>query len=241
MPNSYLWERNCGVDGSILFLDLPLTFQAEVAQCINLDIILKVPLFNNVNDPGFLRMLSLMIRPILYLPGDNIVQKGDIGAEMFFLQVGVVQVVDETGTQVFSTMKSGDFFGEISLLFSCPRTASIRAATHCDLFVLSKNSFETVLEYYPQIRDKIKNIAQERLKQEISEKEAKARKIQEAAQAAMQQDAEAKNQNPNSNSNSKDNEKVVIQISNPADAPSRKISNQKPLNSLRNSLEVHPQ
>ena len=45
---------------------------------------------------------------------------------MFFIHRGAVDVVSEDGKMVFDTMKSGRFFGEVALLFSCPRTASIR-------------------------------------------------------------------------------------------------------------------
>ena len=46
--------------------------------------------------------------------------------QMFFINRGTVEVVSEDGTVVFATMNEGKFFGEISLVFSCPRTASIR-------------------------------------------------------------------------------------------------------------------
>ena len=38
-----------------------------------------------------------------------------------------MEVVSEDGSVVFATMTEGKFFGEISLVFSCPRTASIRS------------------------------------------------------------------------------------------------------------------
>ena len=55
--------------------------------------------------------------------------------QMFFINRGMVEVVSEDGTVVFATMNEGKFFGEISLVFSCPRTASIRCTCvsmyHC--------------------------------------------------------------------------------------------------------------
>ena len=41
-----------------------------------------------------------------------------------------MDVVSEDGKMVFDTMRGGRFFGEVALLFSCPRTASIRYATN---------------------------------------------------------------------------------------------------------------
>ena len=49
---------------------------------------------------------------------------------MFFINRGMVEVVSEDGSVVFATMTEGKFFGEISLVFSCPRTASIRSTPY---------------------------------------------------------------------------------------------------------------
>ena len=49
--------------------------------------------------------------------------------QMFFINRGTVEVVSEDGNVVFATMDEGKFFGEISLVFSVPRTASIRYIT----------------------------------------------------------------------------------------------------------------
>ena len=46
---------------------------------------------------------------------------------MYFIQRGTVEVVSEDDEPiVFDTMGEGSFFGEISVVFGCPRTASIR-------------------------------------------------------------------------------------------------------------------
>lgn len=64
----------------------------------------------------------------------------------------------------FATMTAGAFFGEISLVRNCPRTASIRAASNADLFVLTKKDLEEVLDSFPDIRRKINEEADQRFK-----------------------------------------------------------------------------
>eukprot|EP01135_Chromosphaera_perkinsii_P004900 Nk52_evm5s304 gene=Nk52_evmTU5s304 len=154
----YIWRRNKGVNTRTLFEDIPLTFQAEIALSVNQEIIEKVPLFQNT-EIGFLRMLSMAIQPLLLLKMEYIVHKGDIGNEMFFIHKGTVDVVSPDGKVVFASMHAGSFFGEISLIFSVPRTASIRTATNCDLFVLSKNDLDAVLRFYPKIEKQINDEA----------------------------------------------------------------------------------
>jgi len=46
---------------------------------------------------------------------------------MYFIHRGTVEVVSEHDEPIiFDTMGEGRFFGEISVVFSCPRTASVR-------------------------------------------------------------------------------------------------------------------
>ncbi|KAJ3362223.1 Kinesin-like protein kif27 [Allomyces arbusculus] len=159
----YLFKRSKGIDAKTIFADLPTTFQAELALGINGHIISKVPLFQDT-EIGFMRMLALALQPVLFLPNEYVVKKGDIGSEMFFIHKGRVDVVSEDGSQVFAFMHEGSFFGEIAF-FSRPRTASIRAATYTDIYVLSKANLEEVLTFYPAVKERILLAAQERLKE----------------------------------------------------------------------------
>ena len=71
------------------------------------------------------RMMAL--RPRMVVPGEQIIKKGDIGREMYVLARGEVEVLDDAG-KVVKTLKDGDFFGEIGVLTSLPRTAKIGRA-----------------------------------------------------------------------------------------------------------------
>jgi CRP/FNR family cyclic AMP-dependent transcriptional regulator len=64
-----------------------------------------------------------------YDTGDVVFQEGDKGSEMFIVQEGKVVVTRKVaGSDVFlATLERGEFFGEMALLESLPRTATCRA------------------------------------------------------------------------------------------------------------------
>ena len=160
--HEYLWLRNKGMQAHTLFSDLPRALQAELCLDVYRDAIQRVPLFRE-SEVSFLRHLSLVMRPLILLKGEYVVRKGDIGQEMFFIHRGKVDVVSEDGLNIFASMEQGSFFGEISLMNNCPRTASIRASTNCDLFILSKNDFDEVLLSFPKMKDKLNLSANSRM------------------------------------------------------------------------------
>jgi glucose-6-phosphate 1-dehydrogenase len=64
--------------------------------------------------------------------------------------------------EVIATLRDGDCFGEVAILLSEPRIATVRAKTVCDLFVLERSEFSRVLRDHQQFAATIKEIARER-------------------------------------------------------------------------------
>ncbi|ORZ40971.1 cyclic nucleotide-binding-like protein [Catenaria anguillulae PL171] len=162
---NHVWQRTRGIDPFTLLDDLPSTVHAELAMKAYKHLLIKVPLFEGA-DMAFLRAVCLALRPILFMAGDYIIRKGDLGAEMYLVLHGDVEIVsvDESGREtVLSTMRSGAYFGEISLYLSRPRTVSVRAKTAVDILVLPKHHLDPILKMYPDVHARIMSIAQEHL------------------------------------------------------------------------------
>ena len=129
-------------------------------EVVTPDVLEESPMFKGA-DPLLLSSVILALQSISANAGDMIVRQGDISNEMYFICRGEVEVLDAS-SGVVNTLKDGDFFGEIGVLMATPRTASVRAKTLCDLFVLTKADFSRILHDHPQFAASMMQVAKER-------------------------------------------------------------------------------
>src|SRR5262249_23238715 len=97
-----------------------------------------------------------------FTPGDFIFRAGQYGRNMYFISRGTVEIIAPDGKTVLTTFTDGQFFGELALLFSQPRSASVRAVNYCDLYTLDKDTFDRVLTRYQDLAAHIKEAANRR-------------------------------------------------------------------------------
>jgi CRP-like cAMP-binding protein len=63
------------------------------------------------------------------------------------------------------TLSSGDFFGEIALIWESPRrTATATAATPLRFFVLTRQAFRALIDSHPEIEEKVLEALEERVR-----------------------------------------------------------------------------
>ena len=158
---SYLWESRRGYDESAVIEDLPIALKTTVALQMNREIIEKVPLFQSASE-DLIREIVLNLTPVVFTPGDTIVTAGEVGFQMYFISQGSVDVLSADEQTVYATLTAGQFFGEIALLLSMPRTATIRAREYCDLYRLDKDNFDRVIQRYPDFAERINELAEKR-------------------------------------------------------------------------------
>lgn len=129
-------------------------------EIINRDVLRQIPLFQTV-DAQFLNSLLVLLQPVVYPAGADIIHKGEDGGEMYIISRGEVEVLGENGESL-ATLNEGKFFGERSLLLSEPRNATVRALKQCDLFVLSKQDFRQALRDHPEFAAAVLDVARSR-------------------------------------------------------------------------------
>ena len=89
--HKHLWRTFGGVNDAGIIAQLPILLRKEVCFTLYGRYLAQVPFFPS-HDVSFIANLSILLHPQLYLSGDLLTRKNDIGAEMYFLRAGRVRV-----------------------------------------------------------------------------------------------------------------------------------------------------
>jgi CRP-like cAMP-binding protein len=92
---------------------------------------------------------------------DTILTLDDYGTSVYFIEEGAAQVLDDHGEEV-ETLGPGDTFGEIALLLTGQRTATVVARTPMRLLSLSGQDFERIRARVPKLEDSLRRLGVER-------------------------------------------------------------------------------
>ncbi|XP_049942660.1 uncharacterized protein LOC126419513 [Schistocerca serialis cubense] len=163
----YSWSRGRiqgGGDINTALGLLPDKLKTELALHVNLSVLKKVTIFQECQ-PEFLHDLVLKMKAYIFTPGDIICRKGEVAREMFIIADGILEVISETG-RVLTTMKAGDFFGEIGILNLDglnKRTADVRSVGYSELFSLSREDVLAAMKDYPEAQEILQNLGRKRL------------------------------------------------------------------------------
>ncbi|MGI9476371.1 MAG: cyclic nucleotide-binding domain-containing protein [Hyphomicrobiaceae bacterium] len=118
----------------------------------------RVPLFAKLDAASIADLVS-MLRSRTVSAGTVIVRQGDPGDAMYFIASGMVQTSNERHTNRIS---EGNYFGEVALLTRGARTATVQALTSTDLLVLEVDDFLKLLDRFPEVRQQVEAVAEER-------------------------------------------------------------------------------
>ena len=94
-----------------------------------------------------------------------VIQEGAQGDGFYVLSNGSVNVYE--ATEFKGTLHPGMGFGEIALLYSCPRTATVRAREECDLWFIDRRAFRAIMARHKRKRLNMKLMLLEKVRQSI--------------------------------------------------------------------------
>ncbi|XP_076002997.1 cyclic nucleotide-gated channel beta-1 [Genypterus blacodes] len=162
----YTWKSQGMLDEQELLMQLPDKMRLDMAVDVNYTIVSKVALFQGCDRQMVFDMLT-RLKSVVFLPGDFVCKKGEIGREMYIIKQGEVQVVGGPDLQtVFVTIRAGSVFGEISLLAGGGgnrRTANVKAHGFANLMILDKKDLAEILVHYPESQKLLRKKAKKML------------------------------------------------------------------------------
>ncbi|ESO06121.1 hypothetical protein HELRODRAFT_64112, partial [Helobdella robusta] len=150
------WQTN-GVDMNKVLQSFPEGLQADVCLHTNRILFSKFSAFQS-GSPGCLRMLSVRIKSVHFLPGEEIIHQNDLTKAIYFVLRGTIEISKEC--VVVAILTKNDTFGECSKtledkinLSSClgfRSKYSVRALSYCDIHKIAISDIVDVFRVYPE-------------------------------------------------------------------------------------------
>ena len=112
----------------------------------DIELLSRVDLLRHL-PPEAIEKLLTSVRERHVAAGETVFQAGDPGDALYIVGRGRVTVLQpaEGGERAIAELGEGKAFGEMALLSSAPRTATIRAAEETELLQIDKNDFDRLV------------------------------------------------------------------------------------------------
>ncbi|CAK9300083.1 unnamed protein product [Gordionus sp. m RMFG-2023] len=106
------------------------------------DAILKNDFLKNLDQLQIKEIIECMYEK--YIKAEQwVIREGDLGQHLFVLAEGELEVMKNDKS--IGLFGPGNAFGELALLYNCPRTASVKAVSDSKIWVLDRKIFQTIM------------------------------------------------------------------------------------------------
>ena len=119
----------------------------------------SLPLFESVSDED-LRKISPFVSEVSVSEGKHLVEEGDYAYEFMAIEEGSAEV--RRGDQILAELGPGDFFGEMGLIDSERRNATVIAKTPLRLITLDRWDMKRLEKAIPSAAAKIREVVEKR-------------------------------------------------------------------------------
>ena len=128
----------------------------------------RISFFSNLPDETLSAIQSHM-QMQRYPKGKKVVVEGDVADSMYLIESGQVLVVSGIGDdqRILAYLGPGSFFGEMALLLSERRSATVEVVIDAELWVLLKSDLDKLLQEHPSLGLTISRELSRRLQQTI--------------------------------------------------------------------------
>ncbi len=144
-----MWEKQHSIN---------LTPEKEIVS-IDIKYLSKIPILQYCT-LEFLDNLSKQFVVESYGPNEIIFKQDTFGNKFYLVARGTVEIWKSH--QLVAALSDGDYFGELALLSSDTRNATVKTRSPCILLTISRSQFEKLLLHVPEIKAAIEKIVIER-------------------------------------------------------------------------------
>jgi ATP:ADP antiporter, AAA family len=155
------WIRACAEFASKALEGAPMTRTETTVPLVERVVFLrKAPLFGAL-PPQDLQPIAEVAEEHLFAEGELIAAEGEPGGTTYVIVDGVVDVV--AGERSLAVRGTGDVIGEMSVIASRPRVASLRAKSDVRVLEIRRPAFEAILRERPETALALMRVLCERL------------------------------------------------------------------------------
>jgi len=111
------------------------------------DTLEKSFMFTDLDDKD-MEIIILAMKECTFMPGTRVIEEGDNGDFLFVIEKGTLECfkVIDGENRLVKTCGEGDVFGELALLYNCPRAANVIAKNHCVCWQLDRDTFNNIVK-----------------------------------------------------------------------------------------------
>jgi hypothetical protein len=120
-----------------------------------------VPLLSDLSGEQLLPVADI-VQQVHVEGGDLVFAEGQPGNHLYVILEGEVDVL--YGAEVVAKLGVKECFGEMALLDSSPRSASVRARKDCELLAISRDDFQDLLDMHPALARGVIRVLTQRLR-----------------------------------------------------------------------------
>jgi CRP-like cAMP-binding protein len=128
------------------------------------DLLRKCHFLQDVNDEDLLALVATLEHK-QYESGEVIIRQGAKAGGMYFIEEGSVEIVlkrPDRHEQILAALEAGDTFGELEMVFTQPRIASVRAKGRVSAYRLNREALTNFMKTHPLALANLKFSAQSR-------------------------------------------------------------------------------
>jgi CRP-like cAMP-binding protein len=124
-----------------------------------------VPGFSSLDDRTLLGVVGDSAN-LFWRAGSRVFARGSPADGLYVILSGAVRIFDETGAEV-NVLRTGDFFGEFSLVLDTDHMNDVVAAEDTELMVVPKETFDRLIGSSPALGQQVREKLEERLPDEL--------------------------------------------------------------------------